>query len=266
MSPERRRTVARLGALVGAVVLVAGCRVDTRVEVTMRDDGSGTLRSTITLDADAVQKLGGAGALAQTVPLGDLRSAGWTISKWATGARRAQTITLSHRFADQRELTRRVLDLAGPKGVLQNPVTRRDRNWFSSHDALSIVVDLRAPPVDLARDPALAARLRAAGVDPATLQTTLSAQLRDALHVSVVLHTSGGSSHTYVVAPGRLETLRVADGGTDWDHVVRFGIGAALAALAVSFFSAAGVGARRNRRRAAQRVATGNEAERAPSM
>jgi len=36
-----------------------------------------------------------------------------------------------------------------------------------------------------------------------------------------------------------------------WDHVVKFGIGVALALLAVLFFSAAGIGIRRNRRRAA---------------
>ena len=48
--------------------------------------------------------------------------------------------------------------------------------------------------------------------------------------------------------------MRVSDGGLAWDHVVKFGIGVALALLALLFFSATGIGMRRNRRRAAERV------------
>ena len=47
---------------------------------------------------------------------------------------------------------------------------------------------------------------------------------------------------------------------------MKFGIGVALALLAGLFFLAATVGARRNRRRAAQRIARGPEPERVPLM
>ena len=63
-----------------------------------------------------------------------------------------------------------------------------------------------------------------------------------------------------------MQTFRVESGGTDWDHVVKFGIGVALSLLAGLFFLAAFVGARRNRRRAAQRVDRAPAPERTPLM
>ena len=78
--------VLRAGAVVGIVVVLAGCRVDARVDIAVRDNGSGTLQTTITLDADAVQQLGGSTTFAQMVPLDDLRRVGWTISPWTRAA------------------------------------------------------------------------------------------------------------------------------------------------------------------------------------
>jgi hypothetical protein len=258
--------VRRTSALVGIVVVLAGCRVDARFDISMRDNGSGTLRTTVTLDADAVQQMGGPTALAQTVPLDDLRAVGWTISPWTRASRGAQTITLSHPFVDQRDLVRRVVDLAGPHGILRNPTLTRERGWFSSRDGLSVVVDVRSPSVDIVHDAPLAARLRAAGFDPALLQAQLAAQLVSALHVSVAVHLPGGHTESYDAVPGNIRTLRVGEGGTDWDRVVRFGIGLMLALLAAVFLLAAGVGARRNRRRAAERTSRGQRPDRAALM
>ena len=258
--------VRRASAVVGIVVLLAGCRVDARFDITTRDDGSGTLRATITVDADAVQQLGGSTGLAQTVPLDDLRTVGWTISPWTRATRGSQTITLSHPFVDQGDLVRRVVDLAGPRGVLQNPTVTRERGWFSSRDALSVVVDVRSPSVDIVHDAPLAARLRAAGFDPALLQRQLAAQLKSALHVSVVVHLPGGHTESYDAVPGSIKALRVVHGGADWDRVIRFVIGLMLALLAAAFLLAASVGARRNRRRAAQRSGREELSDRAVLM
>jgi hypothetical protein len=258
--------VRRVTTIVGIVLVLAGCRVDARFEITVHDDGSGVVRTTITVDADAVRQLGGSGALAQAVPLDDLRTAGWTISPWKPGTRGSATVTLSHPFADQRDLVRRVADLTGAHGILQNPTLTHERGWFSYRDAVSIVVDVRSPSVDIVHDAPLAARLQAAGVDPALLQTQLAEQLESALHVSVVVHLPGGHTESYDAAPGSVRALRVARGGTDWNRVVKFGIGLALALLAALFFLAAGVGSRRSRRRAAQRVGRGTEPDRTPLM
>ncbi len=249
-------------------VVLASCNVNTRVDVTLRRDGSGTLRTTVAFDADAVLKMGGAATLARTVPFDDLRKADWKISKWVRGSGGTETISLAHDFVDQTELVQLVGDLAGPHGILQSPSVTHDRGWFDSRDGLSIVVDVRSPSVDLVGDTALAARLRAAGTDPVKLQAQLATELKTALHVSVVLRLPNGHFKTYDAPTGSVRTVSVTDGGLAWDHVVKFGIGVALAVLAGLFLLAAGIGARRNHRRAAQRVGRrGVEpAERTPLM
>jgi hypothetical protein len=213
-----------------------------------------------------VQRLGGPTAFVQTVPLADLRAAGWTVSAWRRGDGGTETIVLSHPFVDQADLGRRILDLAGPNGILQNATLTHEHGWFSSRYTLSLVVDVRSPSIDIVHDTALSTRLRAAGVDPGLLQAQLAVQLKSALHVSVVVHLPGNKTRTYDAAPGSVKTVSASSGGTDWDHVVKFGIGLALALLAGLFFLAAGVGARRNRRRAAQRIDRGPRPERTPLM
>ena len=61
---------------------------------------------------------------------------------------------------------------------------------------------MRSPSVDIVHDPTLAARLRAAGVDPAALEPQLAVQLETALHVSVVVHLPGGRTVTYDARDG----------------------------------------------------------------
>jgi hypothetical protein len=253
-------------AVVGLALLLAGCNVNARVNVTLRPDGSGSLATTISFDADAVQKMGGASALARTVPLDDLRKAGWKISPWKRSTTGIESISLTHEFFDGTELAQRVVDLAGPHGILQNPSITRDRGWFGTRNGLSVVVDVRSPSVGIVNDTALAARLRATGTDPAKLEAQLAVQLRTALHVSVVLQLPDGHKRSYDAATGSVQTVKVTNGTVAWDHVVKFGIGSALALLAALFFLAAGIGARRNRRRAAQRVGRGVQPERTPLM
>jgi len=230
----------------------------------LHDDGSGVLRATVNLDADALAHLGAANGGAPPVVVDDLRSAGWTVSPWVKDDRGGQTITVSHRFADREELAQRVSELAGPKGILQDPTLTHQRGWFSSHDALSMVVDMRAPSIGVTSDAALVAKLRAAGVDPATLESQLDAELRGALHLTVVLHLPGGQTETYLAQDGQVRTVQASSGGADWDHVVKFGLGLALAVIAAMFFLAAGVGASRNRRRVVQRAGALPPTDRAP--
>jgi hypothetical protein len=246
--------------------MLAGCRVDTRVDISVRNDGSGIVRTTVTLDADAVQRLGGPASLAGNVPLDDLRAARWTLSAWKRGTAGAETITLSHAFTDPGDLARRITDLAGPHGVLQSATLTRERGWFRTSDAVGLVVDVRSPSVDIVSDAPLAARLRAAGLDPALLEAQLAVQLKTALHVTVVVHLPSGHTESYDATPGSVRTLRVAEGGTDWNRIVEFGIGLALALLAVCFFLAAGMGLRRNRRRAAERTRSQPHTDRTPLM
>jgi len=245
-------------------VVLAGCNVNARVDVVLHADGSGVLRTTVTLDADAVARLGTAAGGTPPVVLNDLRAAGWKVSPWVETEHGSQTITLSHTFADQAELTRLVGDLAGSNGILRSPTLSHQRGWFSSHDALSLVVDTRAPSVGVTDDAALVAKLRAAGVDPAALESQLDSEVRGALHLTVVLHLPDGHKQTYVAQNGQVRTVSAVSGGTDWDRVVKFGLGIALGIVAAMFLIAAGVGAQRNRRRVIERFEASPPTDRAP--
>ena len=71
------RLPLRLLALVAAVALLAGCRLDLDVAVDMAEDGSGTVTVTATADAELLAKA--PGVLAD-LRLDDARTAGWTVT------------------------------------------------------------------------------------------------------------------------------------------------------------------------------------------
>jgi hypothetical protein len=253
---------------IGAVLVLGSCRVDARVDIELEDDGSGTVRTTLTFDREAMARLGGRAKAAQQVPLADLRDAGWEISSWTPGPRGTTTLTLTHGFLDQEDLARRLADLVGTNGALREPAIARERGWFTSRDALSLVVDMRAPESGVIKDADLRARLQAAGLDPATLDTQLTQELRDSFHLSVAVHLPDGEEREYDATIGKTDTVSVAQEHTDYDRMVKLGLALALAVLAVLFIAAAAVSARRNRRRRAARVHREEriERERAPTM
>ena len=245
-------------------MLLAGCRVDATVDVALRSNGSGTLTSTLTFDADAVRQLGGATYLPRSVPLDGLVAAGWTVGSFTTAPNGSIQLTVTHRFSDTADLTRRLADLAGVHGVLRDPRITHSRGLFSSTDGLSLVVDMRAPSPGITSDAALAARLRAAGIDPVALQANLANRLKTSLHLSVVVHLPNGQSRTYAATNGTLTTATLSRRATDWNRVVKLGIAFVLMLLAATFALAAAMSARRERRRRRERVLP--EPERVPLM
>jgi hypothetical protein len=220
------------------VVLLAGCKVDARVDVTLRADGSGTVAARIALDADAVQRLTTHAPLAEAVPLDDLRNGGWKVSAWKRGRSGGEAITLTHEFVGQSDLARRLADLTGPGGALRDPRITRTRGWFGAKDAISVVVDLRHLSAGVRSDAELAARLTAAGLDVNTLDAQLRAELSDALHVTVAVHAPGGQARTIELEAGGHET---AGASQSQIYVRRIGLlagGGALLLLALVIMAA----------------------------
>src|SRR5256885_12271555 len=82
----------RLLVVVAACLLLAGCKVDTTLTIDVHDNGGGSVRIRVALDADAVQNAqAGGGRLEDRVRLGDLQAAGWTASPWRRGPGRSAT-------------------------------------------------------------------------------------------------------------------------------------------------------------------------------
>ncbi len=228
MTPVRRVC----GLFLVAVVLLAGCKVDARVDVTLRADGSGRVAVKVALDAEAVQKLTTGGSLASAVPLDDLRDAGWRVSAWKRSPSGA-SITLSHEFVGRAELARRLADLTGPDGALRDPRITRTRGWFGSSDKIAVTVDLRDVDAGVKSDAELAQRLEAAGLDVDTLDAQLSGELKDALQVTVRMRAPGGEFQPTGFRGDGHGTIFASQSQTYVKRFVLLAVGAALLLLAL---------------------------------
>jgi hypothetical protein len=220
------------GLALVAVVLLAGCKVDARVDIMLRADGSGRVALKVTLDAEAVQKLTTGGSLASAVPLDDLRDAGWRVSTWKRSASGA-SITLSSSFVGQADLARRLADLTGPTGALRDPRITRTRGWFGSSDKVAVTVDLRDLDAGVKSDAELAQRLEAAGLDVDTLDAQLSGELRDALQVTVRVRAPGGRFQSTGFRGDGHGTIFASESQTYVRRFVLLAVGAALLLLAL---------------------------------
>jgi hypothetical protein len=231
-----------------AVVLLTGCKVDARVDVTLRADGSGTVTARVTLDADAVRRLTEQAPLDRAVPLGDVRAAGWKVSPW-TAAGGGRTIALSRGFTGEADLSRRLEDLVGTTGVLRAPVITRSRGWLRAEDAIAVTVDLRHLSTGIRSDAEVAKRLVAAGVNVDALDAQLRGQLGKALTVAVTVHAPGGQTKTVQLRAGDQATAAASTSRTYARRIVLLAIGVVLLLLAV-LLTAGSLASTRRRRRA----------------
>jgi hypothetical protein len=237
-----------VGLLAVVVVLCAGCKVDARVDVRLRADGSGTITARVTLDADAVQRLTRRASLAKAVPLGDLRAAGWAVSGWRTSGG-GSTITLSHDFVGQADLSRRLRDLVGPTGVLRDARLTRSRSWLSAKDSVAVTGDLRHLSTGVKADARLARNLTAAGVDVNALDAQLRSELGPAFTLTLAVHAPDGQADAVELRAGDHATVAASSPRTHTARVVLVVVGAALLVLAL-FLTAGSLAATRRRRRA----------------
>jgi hypothetical protein len=230
------------------VVLFAACKADVRVDIAVRDDGSGTVAVQVVLDADAMRRLSAFGPLDQAVPLDDLRAAGWDVSAWSTTSDGGATTTLSHEFTGEADLERVLGDLA-VNGTFGDVQLARERGLFRTRDEISVGIDLRALAAGVRSDAALAANLRAAGIDVDALDAELTEQLRDALTVELVVHAPDGTTRSMTIEPGTADRTSVSASSFDRERVVVLVAGVLLAVAALVLLAIARASKRRTRRR-----------------
>src|SRR5947207_692015 len=123
----------RLLVVVAACLLLAGCKVDTTLTIDVHDNGGGSARIRVALDADAVQNAqAGGGRLEDRVRLGDLQAAGWTVSPWRRARDGSATVSLRKDFANAGELAGVVAELSGKDGPLRGVTLERSRGLLST--------------------------------------------------------------------------------------------------------------------------------------
>ena len=135
--------LTRVCALVACLLVFAGCKIDADVNVTLREDGTGTIDTAITLDGEAVARVETNGRTLETAfPLDDLRAAGWDVSPWLRLEDGSAAIRLTHDYAGEEELDRRLAELVGPTDLLKGAQLTRQRGLLRSQGR---TVDRRRP-------------------------------------------------------------------------------------------------------------------------
>lgn len=237
-----------LVALAVALIAVA-CKVDTTVTITVRDDGSGTVRVTTALDPDAVKSAEArGGTLEDGVRLADLSQAGWTVAPWARAEDGSARLTISKPFDEPSQVAGIVEELSGTLGPLRDVTVTRDQGTFSTTYSADGTLDLANLQTDVAKDPDIVGSLLTQQVDVGVVDQALLADLRESLGVTVKLELPGASS-TVVGTMGQSTPIDESTSVLDTTRVVLVAVAVGLVVLAVVVLLWPG----RRRRRATSR-------------
>lgn len=116
----------RIFGLLGiALVLLTGCKVDIRIDVSAEDTGSGAIQVTVDADNVVVAMVPG---LATDVRYDDLVASGWTVEGPIQVNNGGLRIILKYDFESPAEATRALNQINGPNGPLINAELKRTVN------------------------------------------------------------------------------------------------------------------------------------------
>lgn len=132
-------------AVMAALVVLAGCRVDVSIDVAVQADGSGTITLTAVADQAVVNAAPG---LANDLRLNDARNAGWTVTGPEPTDAGGLRVVLTHPFGTVQEATAILTTINGDAGPLHDPALGRvlqdGKVTFSLAGTLRIDGDLAA--------------------------------------------------------------------------------------------------------------------------
>jgi hypothetical protein len=230
--------------------LLSACRVDADVQITMHDDGSGTVAVTMTIDAEAVANVEQNGrTLESAVLLDDFRDAGWEVGEWRRANDGGASIVLTREFTGEAQLSARLAELGGSSDVMGSPRVIHERSFLRARDELSVAADLRGLAATIAADEELSATLTAAGLDPATLEQQLTTQLQDSFHLTVGVELPDGRSEEIQLRSGDQQRVTAAHKTFHASRVAALAGVALLGFLALLLYLSASVSARHDRQR-----------------
>jgi hypothetical protein len=222
----------RLLVVVVACVLLAGCKVDTTLTIDVHDDGSGSVRVRVVLDADAVQNAqAGGGMLEDRVRLGDLQAAGWTVAPWRRAPDGTATVSLGKSFANAGDLARVIAELSGKDGPLRGVTLERDRGFLSTEYKIKGDADLSRLTAGIADDPEVAAQLTGQRVDLAQIDQRLARQINDAFRLRIRFVFPGGEVTEARPEPGKKVSLATSTSQFDTTRALLLAGAVALGVL-----------------------------------
>ncbi len=224
----------RLLVVVVACVLFAGCKVDTTLTIDVHDDGSGSVRVRVALDADAVQNAqAGGGMLEDRVRLGDLQAAGWTVTPWRRAPDRSATVSLRKNFANAGDLAGVIAELSGKDGPLRRVTLERNRGFLSTEYKVTGAADLSKLTAGIADDPGVVAQLTGQRVDVAQIDQRLAQQINDAFRLRIRFVFPGGDVTEVRPEPGKNVSLATSTSQFDTTRALLLAGAVVLGALGV---------------------------------
>jgi hypothetical protein len=224
----------RLLVVVVACLLLAGCKVATSLTINVHDDGSGSVRVRVALDADAVQNAqAGGGMLEDRVRLGDLQAAGWTVTPWRRAPDRSATVSLRKNFANAGDLAGVIAELSGKDGPLRRVTLERNRGFLSTEYKVTGAADLSKLTAGIADDPEVVAQLTGQRVDVAQIDQRLAQQINDAFRLRIRFVFPGGDVTEVRPEPGKNVSLATSTSQFDTTRVLLLAGAVVLGALGV---------------------------------
>lgn len=205
------RRLSLLVLAVLAAVLLGACQVHGEVAIDVADDGSGTVEVRVTLDREAVRRLGDP---ATAVRVDDLRAAGWDVREPEQGEDGAVTLIGRRAFSGPDQLGPVLEEIGGTDGVFSGVRLEVDDGFGSADYEFGATVHLTGS-LEQFSDGELAAALD--GLPLARTPEELAAEGADdpraaTLEVSVGL--PGGTPRT---------TGSIEDGRATWTFPVTGG-------------------------------------------
>jgi hypothetical protein len=203
----------------------------------MHDDGSGTVSVAVALDPPAVQAAeAGGGKLEDRVRLGDLGTAGWTVSPWVRTKDGGATLTLTKPFSTPQEVAGILDEVSGTVGPLKRLHATRDRGLISTRYGLTGTIDLSKLQTGIAADPDLVKNLTGQQIDVNALDASLTQRLQDSLKLQVVVKLPGGTT-TFVGRSGKATAVDASSSVLDTRRIALLAVAAILlAAVGVLLF------------------------------
>jgi hypothetical protein len=247
---------ARLLAVIAVALLAIACSVDTRVDVTVREDGSGVVRVTVVADAEAVKAVESGGVpIDQAVRLSDLEAAGWKVGAWEKAEDGSATLVLSHPFETVGEVAPILSAASGDGGPLRRLRATRERTLFATEYGLRGTADLHHVKSGVPTDPELVESLGAQGVDVNVIDRQLLAQLTSSFSLEIVAHLPGQKPITVTAAPGKVTRINAEASVRNTQRILLLIAAGGFALLAIVLWRR---GRRRRRRRGGERGRGGN--------
>jgi hypothetical protein len=224
----------RLLVVVVACLLLAGCKVDTSLTINVHDDGSGSVRVRVALDADAVQNAqAGGGMLEDRVRLGDLQAAGWAVTPWRRAPDGSAAVSLRKNFANAGDLAGVIAELSGKDGPLRRVTLERNRGFLSTEYKVTGAADLSKLTAGIADDPEVVAQLTGQRVDVAQIDQRLAQQINDAFRLRIRFVFPGGDVTEVRPEPGKNVSLATSTSQFDATRVLLLAGAVVLGALGV---------------------------------